>query len=163
MVQFYFLAIFVNLIGGFYFACEIFSGKFPAVTKIREFLGNSRAQLVFAVIAGITGLFKIISVFYEDVPVVGDLFIAVSSLLICLYFLHDTIVKKEAPVVEAEIVTEGDDKSEPQPEVIVIKKEDLSSRLDKFYSFTEQFKGAIGIAAIILAVLHFCFPTVIFI
>lgn len=163
MVQFYFLAIFVNLIGGFYFANELFANKFPAVTKIKEFLDNGKTGFVFAIVAGITGLFKIISVFYDDVPVLGDLFIAVSSLVICLYFLHDKLIKKEeSSVIEAETVAEG---AGEQPEVIVIKKEkeDFSEKLNKFYSFTEKFKGMIGIGAIILAVLHFCFPAVIFI
>ena len=93
----------------------------------------------------------------------GDLFIAVSSLVICLYFLHDKLIKKEeSSVIEAETVAEG---AGEQPEVIVIKKEkeDFSEKLNKFYSFTEKFKGMIGIGAIILAVLHFCFPAVIFI
>lgn len=135
MVQFYFLAIFVNLIGGLYFANDIFSAKFPAVKKIYEFFENSIAKLVFAVVAGITGLFKIISVFYTDVPVVGDLFIALSSFVICVYFLDDTLAKNAK----------------------------LTEKLSGFYTFTDKYKVAIGIVAIALSVLHFCFPNVVLI
>ena len=37
MLQFYFLAIFVNLIGGMYFANDFLAKKFPKVVKVKEF------------------------------------------------------------------------------------------------------------------------------
>lgn len=135
MVQFYFLAIFINLIGGFYFANEVFEKKFPAVKSIVSFFDNSNSKLVFAIIAGITGLFKIISVYDDDIPVVGDLFIAITSFGICLYFLGDTICKNEK----------------------------TAEKLQIFYTIADKFKILIGITAIILSILHFFFPGVIFI
>ena len=82
MAQLYFLAIFVNLIGGIYFANDFLATKFPKVVKVVEFFENSTSKFVFAVMAGITGLFKIISVSYGDVPVIGDLLIAATSIAI---------------------------------------------------------------------------------
>lgn len=174
MVQFYFLAIFVNLIGGIYFANSVFEKKFPAVTKVVGLFENSFPKLVFGIIAGVTGLFLIISTFGGDVPVVGDLLIALSSIVICLYFLHDTIVKKPAadePIVE-EVVTEeapaegtAAEAAEATPEAKPVdkKKVDIQECYSKFYTVADKFKVPFGIAAIALAVLHFCFPGVVLI
>ena len=121
MVQFYFLAIFVNLIGGIYFANELIAKKFPQAVKVVEFFENSTSKLIFAIVAGVTGLFKIISVTYGDVPVVGDLLIAATSIVISLYFLKDTITKKvenpekaPAETAPAEAVPEAET-AEPAP------------------------------------------------
>ncbi len=73
MLQFYFLAIFVNLIGGIYFANEFLAKKFPRAVKVAEFFENGTSKMIFAIVAGITGLFLIISVTPGDVAVVGDL------------------------------------------------------------------------------------------
>ena len=160
MVQFYFLAIFVNLIGGIYFANKVFEKKFPAVTKVVGLFENSFPKVLFGILAGVTGLFKIISVFNGDVPVVGDLLIAITSIIICLYFLHDTIVKKEALTEEtpAEDVAAEDVPAGEKP--VDKKKVDIQECYSKFYSVADKFKVPFGILAIALAVLHFCFPGV---
>lgn len=185
MVQFYFLAVFVNLIGGLYFANSVFEKSFPAVKKVVELFNNSLPKLVFGILAGATGVFLIISAFGGDVPVVGDLLIALSSIVICLYFLRDIIVKKtdaSEPIVEeivTEEVSEADAKEEAEADAVegdgldgdsIIeakpaekKKVDFQECYSKFYTFAEKFKVPFGIAAIVLAVLHFCFPGVILI
>jgi len=160
MVQFYFLAIFVNLIGGVYFSSVIFEKKFPAVAKVVGLFENSFPKFLFGIIAGVTGLFKIISVFNGDVPVVGDLLIAITSIVISLYFLHDTIIK-EAPVVE-DVVTEEAPVENVTAEAVPVDKKrvDVKEFYSKFYSVADKFKVHFGILAIALAVLHFCFPGV---
>ena len=177
MLQFYFLAIFVNLIGGMYFANDFLAKKFPKVVKVKEFFENGASKMIFAIVAGITGLFLIISVTPGDVAVVGDLLIALTSFVICLYFLKDTITKKaepaEVPVPDAAAEVEPDaEKSEgdakeaapaeeaPKAEK---KKVDFGKACGSFYSAVDKFKTAIGILAIALAVLHFCFPAVVLI
>ncbi len=177
MVQFYFLAIFVNLIGGIYFANDFFAKKFPKVVKVKEFFENSTSKLIFAIIAGITGLFKIISVTAGDVAVIGDLLIAITSLIICLYFLRDTIIKNVA-VPDAAADVKPDEKPAESPAEAPAegeaapaetapkeekKKVDFEKACGSFYSTVDKFKTAIGIIAISLAVLHFCFPGVVLI
>ena len=182
MLQFYFLAIFVNLIGGIYFASDFLAKKFPSVVNVKEFFENGTSKVIFAIVAGITGLFLIITVTPGDVAVVGDLLIAITSFVICLYFLKDTITKSVKP---AEEVPVPDAAAEVQPDAEKIweapaadaeeaapaadapkaekKKVDFGKACGSFYSAVDKFKTAIGILAIALAVLHFCFPAVVLI
>ena len=181
MLQFYFLAIFVNLIGGIYFANDFLAKKFPSAVKVAEFFENGTSKMIFAIVAGITGLFLIISVTPGDVAVVGDLLIAITSFIICLYFLKDTITKnvkpaEEVPVPDAAAEVEPDaeksaeapaeDAKEAAPAEAPKaekKKVDFGKACGSFYSAVDKFKTAIGILAIALAVLHFCFPAVVLI
>ena len=179
MLQFYFLAIFVNLIGGMYFANDFLAKKFPKVVKVKEFFENGASKMIFAIVAGITGLFLIISVTPGDVAVVGDLLIAITSLIICLYFLKDTITKNVKPAEEvavpdaaAEVEPEAEKPAEEAPAADAKaadapkaekKKVDFGKACGSFYSAVDKFKTAIGILAIALAVLHFCFPAVVLI
>jgi len=184
MLQFYFLAIFVNLIGGIYFANDFLAKKFPRATKVAEFFENGTSKMIFAIVAGITGLFLIISVTPGDVAVVGDLLIAITSIIICLYFLKDTITKnvkpaEEVPVPDAAAEVEpdaeksadaaaeeapaADAKEAAEAPKAAKKKCDFGKACGSFYSVIDKFKTAIGILAIALAVLHFCFPTVVLI
>ena len=181
MLQFYFLAIFVNLIGGIYFASDFLAKKFPSAVKVKEFFENGTSKVIFAIVAGITGLFLIITVTPGDVAVVGDLLIAITSFVICLYFLKDTITKgvkpaEEVPVPDAAAEVEPDaeksaeapaeDAKEAAPAEAPKaekKKVDFGKACGSFYSAVDKFKTAIGILAIALAVLHFCFPAVVLI
>jgi len=172
MLQFYFLAIFVNLIGGIYFANEFLAKKFPRAVKVAEFFENGTSKMIFAIVAGITGLFLIISVTPGDVAVVGDLLIAITSIIICLYFLKDTITKKTTPAEEVPVpdaaaevdpaAENAEAKAEDAPKAEK-KKVDFEKACGSFYSAIDKFKTAIGIIAIALAVLHFCFPAVVLI
>ena len=177
MLQFYYLAIFVNLIGGIYFANDFLAKKFPKVVNVVEFFGNSTSKLIFAIVAGITGLFLIISVTPGDVAVVGDLLIAITSLIICLYFLKDTITKNVKPAEEVPVPDAAaevtPDAEKPADEAAAApaaeapkaekKKVDFGKACGSFYSAVDKFKTAIGILAIALAVLHPCFPAVVLI
>ena len=180
MLQFYFLAIFVNLIGGIYFANDFLAKKFPRAAKVAEFFENGTSKMIFAIVAGITGLFLIISVTPGDVAVVGDLLIAITSIIICLYFLKDTITKNVKPAEEvpvpdaaaevdpaaeksAEEAAPAEDAQAAEAPKAAKKKCDFGKACGSFYSAIDKFKTAIGILAIALAVLHFCFPAVVLI
>ena len=177
MLQFYFLAIFVNLIGGIYFANDFLAKKFPRAVKVAEFFENGTSKMIFAIVAGVTGLFLIISVTPGDVAVVGDLLIAITSLIICLYFLKDTITKSVKPAEEVPVPDAAaevtPDAEKPADEAAAApaaeapkaekKKVDFGKACGSFYSAVDKFKTAIGILAIALAVLHFCFPAVVLI
>ena len=183
MLQFYFLAIFVNLIGGIYFASDFLAKKFPSVVNVKEFFENSTSKVIFAIMAGITGLFLLITVTPGDVAFVGDLLIAITSFVICLYFLKDTINKNDKPAEEvpvpdaaaevqpdaekstADVPAEDAKEAAPAEEAPKAekKKVDFGKACGSFYSTVDKFKTAIGIIAIALAVLHFCFPAVVLI
>ena len=136
MVQFYFLSIFVNLIGGLLLAGEILNKQFSKLDILQEFFKAPTYLLSFSIVAAVTGIFKIISVYNGDVPVVGDLIPALISILIAVYLFTSWQKSKE---------------------------QEINTALEKTDSLIEKYRNILGIAAIVVSLLHFFFPDVLFI
>ena len=136
MVQFYFLSIFVNFIGGMILSGEIINKQFTKLEALQELFLTPAYLLTFSIVSAVTGIFKIISVYSGDIPVVGDLFPALISIIIALYFYTSYKVEK----------TGG-----------------IGSYFEKINSLILKYKNIIGITAITISLLHFFFPDVLFI
>ena len=95
MVQFYVLSILVNLLGGFLLAGDVLSKRFASFDVRDKILKSEAYTLIFAIIAGIAGIFKIISVFHGDIPIIGDLLPAIASITLALYFLCKHLIEKK--------------------------------------------------------------------
>ena len=80
MVQFYFLSIVFNLIGGYALTVADRSRPFGFLKNLDETLGNSRSRLALGILSLVTGIFKLLTPMRGDVRVVGDLFPAVMQL-----------------------------------------------------------------------------------
>ena len=135
MVQFYLLSILVNLLGGFLLAGDIISKKFASFEVRNKIIKSEAYTLIFAIIAGIAGIFKIISVYEGDLYVIGDLLPAIASFTLAIYFLCKYIFEKKG-------ILEG--------------------TLGTIDMFIENYRILIGILCIIIAFLHFLFPRVLF-
>ncbi len=136
MVQFYFLAVCLNVIGGLILSAQYFSEKLPFLTTMRNTIIEKQAnRVVFILLTAFTGIFKILSVMQGDVPVVGDLFPALSLLLIALTFTVEFFADKSS--VEGTLI----------------------SRFDNILVKNSQILGA---GAVIIGALHFIFPGVLF-
>ena len=135
MVQFYVLSILVNLLGGLLLAGEIISKKTTSFDFCNKILKSELYTLIFAIIAAVAGLFKLISVFEGDLYVIGDILPAAASFTIALYFFSKYLLEKKG-------VLEG--------------------TLGSIDLFIEKYKGIVGIACIVIAFLHFLFPRVLF-
>ncbi len=136
MVQFYFLSIFVNFIGGLLLAGDTINRQFPGFESLQEFFKNSSYMLFFAILSAVAGIFKIISVFDGDVYVVGDILPALASITISIYLFNAYFVEKKGV-------------SEPH--------------IEKINIFIEEYKSLLGITIIVISILHFFFPDVLFI
>ncbi len=136
MVQFYFLSIFVNFIGGLLLAGDVINKQFPNLDTLKELFKSSTYMLIFGIVAAVAGLFKIISVFSGDVPIIGDLLPAAASLSIAVHLFSNYFYDKSGV---------------------------LDGKLEKVNTFIDKYKNIIGITAIIIAILHFFFPNVLFI
>ena len=136
MVQFYFLSIFVNLIGGLLLAGEILNKQFSKLDILQELFKAPTYLLSFSIVSAVTGIFKIISVYNGDVPVVGDLIPALISILIAVFLFVSWQKTKE---------------------------QEINTALEKTDSLIEKYRNILGIAAIVVALLHFFFPDVLFI
>ena len=136
MVQFYFLSIFVNFIGGLLLAGDNINKQFPSIDSLQELFKSTSYMLIFAIVAAVAGVFKIISVFEGDVYVVGDLLPAAVSIIIAIHFFTHYFYEKKGTA---------------------------DVHLEQINTVVEEYKTLIGYGAIIIAILHFFFPDVLFI
>jgi len=136
MVQFYFLSIFVNFIGGLLLAGDNISKQFNSIDSLQELFKSTAYMFIFAIVAAIAGVFKIISVFEGDIYVIGDLLPAAASIIIAIHFFTQYFYEI---------------------------KGSAESHLEKINTVVEEYKTLIGYASIIIAILHFFFPDVLFI
>lgn len=136
MVQFYLLAVVVNILGGLMLSSEMLGERIPMVRSLRESLSfNSVTRIVIILVMLFVALFKILSVTEGDVPVVGDLLPALSLVaLSAVYFLeyYEDRANVKTPAFE-------------KLETVFIGN-----------------KSIIGIIAVVAGVAHFIFPRVLF-
>ena len=136
MVQFYFLSICLNVLGGLVLAAPHFSERFPGISTFRRYIFDKtglRIGLIAAIL--LIGVMKIISVSASDVIIVGDLLPALTLLLSGFTLLIESIFENN------------------ESETGFLKK--MDSIFVKHASIT-------GIAALVAGGLHFIFPTVLF-
>ncbi len=136
MVQFYLLAVILNILGGLILAAPLLQEKIPMLEKLHEGLRiNIASRMVFILLSLVVGIFKILSVTKGDVAVVGDLFPALSLLLMAGVFFLD-YYKEQSEIG--------------------------SSFIDKLQRIFVDNKSTIGIILVVIGLLHFLFPRVLF-
>ncbi len=136
MVQFYLLAVILNILGGLILAAPLFQEKIPMLGSLHEALRiNIASRMIFIILSVAVGIFKLLSVTRGDVAVVGDLLPALSLLLMSGVFFLD-YYKEQSEVG--------------------------SSLIDKLQRIFVDNKSSIGILLVIIGLLHFLFPRVLF-
>ncbi len=136
MIQFYLLAVVMNVLGGMFMAAPLLEGKVPALQSVQEALKiNIASRIILIIAALVIGVFKILSVTAGDVAVVGDLFPALGLIVIAAVFFLEYYTE------ESEV------------------RSGLIERLQKIFIGN---KTIIGIALIVIGLLHFLFPGVLF-
>ncbi len=104
MMQFYFLSIVSNLVAGFALLLDLKEGeeeKFAFIGQLRELLQNESTRLVIAIISILAGVFKILSVVRLDIPIIGDLFPALTGISAGLALLYDRYAHSTSLNIEA--------------------------------------------------------------
>lgn len=134
MIQFYFLSILCNALAGYALITNS-EAKSSPLDGIRSYVLDETFRLILGVMTFVVGFFKILSVIRGDIPVVGDLFPAITGLLAGFSLLFD-FYKSRSSVVDEKTV--------------------------KIESFLISYRKWVGYAAIIAAGAHFLFPTVLF-
>ncbi len=82
MVQFYFLSVFMNLLGGLSLMLSPITSQRPAIAGLRVFLRDPTVSLVTGILAAVVGAFKLLTVIRGDIPVVGDFLPAVAGITV---------------------------------------------------------------------------------
>ena len=136
MVQFYFLSICLNIIGGLVLAAPHFSERFPGISAFRGYIySKSGLRIGLVVSLFLIGVMKIISVSTSDVIIVGELLPSLTLLLSGFTLLIEYISENS---------------------------ESESGILKKMDSIFVKHASITGIAALVAGGLHFIFPTVLF-
>ena len=136
MVQFYFLSIVTNLLSGLILSGEYLEGKQPGLSSVREFFSSKPGvRIAIGTVTFITGFLKLLTVTGGDVPVVGDLLPALSGLILGAGVLFERY--RESSTVTSPLIETG--------EKVLLKRKN-------FY----------GIVGLVVALVHFLLPRVLF-
>lgn len=133
MLQFYFLSIVLNALAGYILISGDEEG--PLAFKSGFSLKDETFKLVVGIASVLMGLMKILSVVEGDVPVIGDIFPALTGLL-AGFILIFAYYRGRASV-------------------------EISGQAEKVNRLLVANKKVIGAAALIAAALHFLFPRVL--
>ena len=133
MLQFYFLSVVLNALAGYI----LVSGEDKGILEFKGgfSLKDETFRLVVGILSVVTGLLKILSVIEGDVPVVGDLFPALTGFLSGFILLFEYYRNRSS-----------------------IDSIESTVKIDRILIAN---KKVIGMAAVIAAALHFLFPKVL--
>jgi len=133
MVQFYALSVFVNLIIGSLLSIDGKSEGGSFFGRLKEVLEDRGFKFSLGILSLIIGLFKILTPTTGDIPVVGDLIPAVTGIVLGGVLLLEFFRTKS----------------------------DVSSEaISKIEGAVAQNRKFIGIAGIVVGILHFLMPAV---
>jgi len=136
MVQFYFLSIVLNVLGGLVLASDRIGDKFPVSKYLRDYLDEKPSlKLGFALLAVVVGILKLLSVMKGDVPVVGDFLSVLGSWAVGVILFS---------------------------EYYSVRNETETSVIEKPSNFLVRNKAVFGLAAAVIGVVHFFLPRVLF-
>lgn len=136
MLQLYFLLVLLNLLAGLSLASDFMGEKLPSTAPLFKLISSPGIRGLLGILAFLVGFFSLIIVLPGDVPVVGDLLPAISAL-----FTGTGLVL----------------------EYYQSKTTTQTNLVEKLDGFLLKNKTFFGLLAIILGVLHFILPTVMFI
>jgi len=140
MVQFYFLSIVANLIGGLALSSGYLDQRFSGMSGVKEFFESRPGiRVTIGVVSVIVGVLKLLSVTTGDVPVVGDLIPALTGLIVGVALLFERYKEKST-----------------------IPSETQGAALNAVDRIVLKNKTLLGSIAMIVGVLHFLLPRVLF-
>ena len=135
MLQFYFLSIVTNVLGGFLLASESITERFPGLAALAEQFEKNSTRMLFGIFTIIFGVLKLLSVTEGDVLVIGDLLPALSGIVIGSTLVVESYKQRSSVTTPA---------------------------VEKIDSAFVKNKSVIGIIGVVIGALHFLFPTVLF-
>ena len=130
MLQIYFLSILLNAVAGYVLIAKEEEGILGFKNTFN--LKDDTFRLVLGILTVVTGLFKLLSPIEGDLPIVGDLFPAAAGLLAGFILIYEYYKNRSTL--------------------------DDTEHIQKINRVFIGNKKIIGIAALVVAVLHFIFP-----
>ncbi len=145
MIQFYFLSVLFNLVGGLALTIDSAPRRGPGLEGLRAFLRDPSVCLVLGILTTVTGAFKLLTVMRGDIPVVGDFLPAVTGISLGLTLLLERY--------------RGLGRAEPREGEPIPATRTEATRLE---SFLLDHRTSVGLAGMIAGLVHFLFPMVLF-
>jgi len=135
MIQFYFLSVLFNIVGGYALLIHDAQDKGTKFDGVRSFLKDMTVRLVLGVLSVIVGFFKLLTVMRGDIPIVGDFLPAVAGLatgfsLLLEFYRSNSNVSTET--------------------------------LEKMERILNANRRIVGVVAIVIGFVHFLFASVLF-
>lgn len=143
MIQIYALSIILNMVGGLALAAGAFGEKSDIFEKIADLFSNKTFRVLLGGLTFLVGIVSLFSVIPGDLPILGDFFPALASLALGSALIFEYFEDKK--------LEEGREDEE-------VKNETLKT----IKTFLLENKGAVGLFAVAVSVLHLIFPTVLF-
>ncbi len=136
MLQFYLLSVIMNIIAGIVLSAGFIDERVSFVSGMKDFFdGKPGVKLTIGIITFIVGFFKLLSVTSGDVPIVGDLLPAAAGLIMGFGLFLDYYKSR-------------------------------STVSSPFVDWTEKVllnnRNVVGVAGIVIGILHFLLPKVLF-
>jgi len=137
MVQLYFLSIVFNGLAGFLFVFADLGGEgdSPENNPKFSFIGSG-FRLVIGILAAVLGILKLLSPM-EGIPILGDLLPALAGIA-AGFMLIFGFYRERSPQVDSE------------------------ESINRFGEIALHYKKAVGIALLAASLLHFLFPSALF-
>jgi len=132
MAQFYFLSILSNIVAGLTLAGDYLGEKMPFLASFKNLRANRPATVTIGVVAIIIGIIKLIVLSPgESIPVVGDLLPALTGIAVGGILLVEAFRQR--------VESQGES-------------------LKKISAAVLTYRVPVGIAGVVIAVVHFLFP-----
>ncbi len=168
MIQFYFLSILLNVVGGYALAIDAAHRSSPAIDGLRAFLRDPTVRLVIGILTIVTGAFKLLAVVRGDIPVVGDFVPAVAGLAVGATLLLE--LYREPSGDHPFGAPSGAD---PAPKAKAKAADGAAAATEatgnpaargpgKIERLLLEKKAVVGIAGVLAGLVHFLFPVVLF-
>jgi hypothetical protein len=160
MVQFYTLSVIVNLLVGLLLTTNEKEGKTTLLGKIKELFEEKGAKFSLGILSLIVGLFKILTPTAGDVAVVGDLLPAITGLSLGVVLLLDFFKASSGMPAGAKNVSTKVEKTPAKTDKTTAKAGDTPVLTGNLVSYILANRKYIGIAGIVVSILHFLMPEV---
>ena len=138
MIQLYLLSIVLNGLTGFLLVFgDAIEGDSTA-SGSRFSLSSGGLRLVLGILTAITGILKLLSPIMNKIPILGDLLPALAGITAGFILIFGFYRENSAG------------------------KDDTEGKLDRIGDAFLHYRRAAGIAILVITVLHFLFPTALF-
>ena len=136
MFQIYLLTVLTTLLAGLALAAGFLAERFPRISDFTEFTANAVYRLIVGVLSLLIGVINAFSTYPGDIAVLGELFPSLAGLTAGILLIVQFITSKS---------DEGS----------ASRAADLADRVERF---SGPYTAAVGLAVMIVGILHAILP-----